>query len=52
MPAIMNWIAGGQSCNAPVDADAQETQRVDRMSAFVEHEYVAGVFEVIDTFEP
>ena len=34
------------------DADAQETQRVDRMSAFVEHEYVAGVFEVIDTFEP
>jgi heme-degrading monooxygenase HmoA len=33
------------------EADAQENQRVDRMSAFVEHEYVSGVFEVIDTFE-
>jgi heme-degrading monooxygenase HmoA len=32
--------------------DAQENQRVDRMSAFVEHEYVSGVYEVIDTFEP
>src|SRR5437660_11376279 len=33
------------------EADAQENQRVDRMSAFVEHESVSGVFEVIDTFE-
>ena len=33
------------------DADAQETQRVDRLSAFVEHEYVSGVYEVIDTVE-
>src|SRR5947209_14241809 len=33
------------------DADAQENQRVDRMSALVEHEYVSGVFEVIDTLE-
>ena len=28
--------------------DAQETQRVDRLSAFVEHEFVSGVYEVID----
>jgi heme-degrading monooxygenase HmoA len=34
------------------DADAQENQRVDHMSAFVENEHVSGVFEVIDTFEP
>jgi heme-degrading monooxygenase HmoA len=33
------------------DADAEETQRVDRMSAFVEHEYVSGVYEVVDTVE-
>jgi heme-degrading monooxygenase HmoA len=33
------------------DADAQETQRVDQLSAFVEHEYVSGVYEVIDTVE-
>jgi heme-degrading monooxygenase HmoA len=33
-------------------ADAQENQRVDRMSAFVEHESVSGVYEVIDTFNP
>jgi heme-degrading monooxygenase HmoA len=32
--------------------DAQENQRVDRLSAFVEHEYVGGVFEVVDTVEP
>jgi heme-degrading monooxygenase HmoA len=31
------------------EADAAETQRVDRLSAFVEHEYVSGVYEVIDT---
>ena len=30
------------------EVDAEETQRVDRMSAFVQHEYVAGVYEVID----
>jgi heme-degrading monooxygenase HmoA len=28
--------------------DAEENQRVDRMSAFVENEHVAGVYEVID----
>jgi heme-degrading monooxygenase HmoA len=33
------------------EADAQETQRVDRLSAFVEHEYVSGVYEVIDTLD-
>ena len=32
-------------------ADAEETQRVDRLSGFVEHEYVSGVYEVIDTLE-
>ena len=31
--------------------DAAETQRVDRMSAFVSNEYVSGVYEVIDTVE-
>jgi len=34
------------------EADAQETQRVDHMSAFVAEEHVAGVYEVIDTYEP
>ena len=34
------------------EADAEENQRVDRISAFVEHEYVSGVFEVVDTVEP
>jgi hypothetical protein len=33
------------------EADAQELQRVDRLSAFVEHEYVSGVYEVIDVVE-
>jgi heme-degrading monooxygenase HmoA len=33
------------------DADAQETERVDRLSAFVKNEYVAGVYEVIDEVE-
>jgi hypothetical protein len=33
------------------DADAQENQRVDRMSAFVEHEYVSGVYEVVETVD-
>src|SRR5438094_5517710 len=31
--------------------DAQETQRVDRLSAFVENEHVSGVYEVIDVVE-
>jgi heme-degrading monooxygenase HmoA len=34
------------------EADAPESGRVDRMSAFVEHEYVSGVYEVIDEFNP
>jgi heme-degrading monooxygenase HmoA len=34
------------------EADAEENQRVDRVSAFVQNEYVSGVFEVIDTLEP
>jgi heme-degrading monooxygenase HmoA len=33
------------------EADAQENQRVDRLSAFVENEYVSGVYEVIDELE-
>jgi heme-degrading monooxygenase HmoA len=33
------------------EADAEETQRVDRLSAFVENEHVSGVYEVIDTVE-
>jgi heme-degrading monooxygenase HmoA len=33
------------------EADAQETERVDHMSAFVEHEYVSGVYEVVDVLE-
>ena len=31
--------------------DAQETERVDRLSAFVQNEYVSGVYEVADTVE-
>jgi heme-degrading monooxygenase HmoA len=34
------------------EADADETRRVDRLSAFVQNEYVSGVYEVIDTREP
>ena len=30
-------------------ADADENARVDRVSAFVENELVAGVYEVVDT---
>jgi heme-degrading monooxygenase HmoA len=30
------------------EADAEENTRVDRLSAFVENEHVAGVYEVID----
>jgi heme-degrading monooxygenase HmoA len=32
-------------------ADAQEMRRVDEMSAYVQHEYVSGVYEVIDVLE-
>jgi heme-degrading monooxygenase HmoA len=31
--------------------DAQETHRVDRISAFVKNEHVSGVYEVIDEYE-
>ena len=34
------------------EADADELKRVDRISAFVVNEYVSGVYEVIDEFEP
>jgi heme-degrading monooxygenase HmoA len=34
------------------EADAQETRRVDHMSAFVLNEHVSGVYEVIDEVEP
>jgi heme-degrading monooxygenase HmoA len=33
------------------EADAEENQRVDRLSAFVENEHVSGVYEVIDTVD-
>jgi hypothetical protein len=33
------------------EADADENQRVDRISAFVENEHVSGVYEVIETRE-
>ena len=33
------------------EADAEETQRVDRLSAFVQNEYVAGVYEVVDVVD-
>ncbi len=33
------------------DADAEENQRVDKLSAFVQNEYVAGVYEVIDVVD-
>ena len=33
------------------EADAEELQRVDHMSAFVQHEYVAGAYEVVDVVE-
>ena len=33
------------------EADAEENQRVDALSAFVENEHVSGVFEVIDVVE-
>jgi heme-degrading monooxygenase HmoA len=33
------------------EVDAEETQRVDQMSAFVKNEYVAGVYEVIEVVD-
>jgi heme-degrading monooxygenase HmoA len=33
------------------EADARETARVDHMSAFVQNEYVSGVYEVIDSID-
>jgi heme-degrading monooxygenase HmoA len=33
------------------EADAEETTRVDRMSAFVENEHVSGVYEVIEAVD-
>jgi heme-degrading monooxygenase HmoA len=32
-------------------ADAEETQRVDHLSAFVKNEHVSGVYEVIDVVD-
>lgn len=32
-------------------SDAQENRRVDRLTAFVENDYVSGVYEVIDELE-
>jgi len=34
------------------DSDSRENERVDAMSAFVENEHVAGVYEVIEEVEP
>jgi len=34
------------------EADATENARVDHMSTFVEHEYVSGVYEVMEEVEP
>ncbi len=33
------------------DADAEENRRVDEISAFVQNEYVAGVYEVVDVVD-
>ena len=33
------------------ERDAEEIQRVDRLSAFVKNEYVSGVYEVIDVVD-
>jgi heme-degrading monooxygenase HmoA len=33
------------------EADAEETQRVDHVSAFVENEHVSGVYEVIEAVD-
>jgi hypothetical protein len=34
------------------EADAEENERVDRLSAFVENDHVSGVYEVIDEVQP
>ena len=34
------------------DFDAEENRRVDKISTFVENEYVSGVYEVADTIDP
>jgi heme-degrading monooxygenase HmoA len=34
------------------EADAEETKRVGRLAAFVENEYVSGVYEVVEVVEP
>ncbi len=33
------------------EADAEETNRIDRISAFVQNEYVSGVYEVVEEVE-
>jgi heme-degrading monooxygenase HmoA len=33
------------------EADAEETRRVGNLSAYVENEYVSGVYEVIDVVD-
>jgi hypothetical protein len=33
------------------ESDAQENERVDRLSAFVENDHVSGVYEVIEVVE-
>ena len=33
------------------EADAQENERVDRLSAFVVNDHVSGVYEVIEVVE-
>jgi heme-degrading monooxygenase HmoA len=33
-------------------AEADENQRVDRLSAFVENDHVSGAYEVVDEVEP
>jgi heme-degrading monooxygenase HmoA len=33
------------------EADAEEMQRVDRLSAFVENDHISGVYEVIDVLD-
>ena len=33
------------------DGEAEENQRVDHISAFVQNEHVSGVYEVIDTLD-
>ena len=37
--------------NWRAEHDADEIQRVDRISAFVENDHVSGVFEVVDVVE-